>query len=288
MPDRPVVAPAPPVPPVFLNDGWHIPAMGFGVWKIDNDKVEGAVTAALEAGYRHVDTAQGYDNEPGVGAAIRASSLERAEVFVTSKLRTKSMGYEEALTGIRESLEALQLDYLDLFLIHWPTPARDKYVDTWRALVQAQKDGFVRSIGVSNFLPDHIDRVIEATGVTPAVNQLEIHPYFQQRDVRGYHEHQGIKLESYSPLGHGEVLKDPVIEEIARSVLVSPAQVILRWHLQQGLIVIPKSETPDRIRSNLSVFDFELSEDEMARIGELDDPSNGRTNSDPATFNDEY
>lgn len=288
MPDRPVVVPAPPVPPVFLNDGWHIPAVGFGVWKIDNDKVERAVTTALEAGYRHVDTAQGYDNEAGVGAALRASSLERAELFVTSKLRTKSMGYEKALAGIRESLEALQLDYLDLFLIHWPTPARDNYVDTWRALVQAQKDGLTRSIGVSNFLPEHIDRIVEATGITPAVNQLETHPYFQQRDVRDYHEHQGIKLESYSPLGHGEVLNDPVIADIARSVLVSPAQVILRWHLQQGLIVIPKSETPDRIRANLSVFDFELSADEMAQIGELDDPASGRTNSDPATFNDEY
>lgn len=288
MPDRPVVVPVPPVPPIFLNDGWHIPALGFGVWKIDDEKVEGAVTTALEAGYRHVDTAQGYDNEAGVGAALRASSLKRSEVFVTSKLRTKSMGYEEALAGIKESLERLQLDYLDLFLIHWPTPARDKYVDTWKAFVQAQQDGLVRSIGVSNFLPEYIDRIIEATGTTPAVNQLETHPYFQQRDIRDHHEHQGIKLESYSPLGHGEVLRDPVIAEIARTALVSPAQVILRWHLQQGLVVIPKSETPDRIKSNLAVFDFELSAEEMARIAELDNPGSGRTNSDPATFNDEY
>lgn len=242
MPDHPVVVPAPPVPPVFLNDGWHIPALGFGVWKIDNDKVASAVTTALEAGYRHIDTAQGYDNESGVGAALQASELRRNEMFVTSKLRTKSMGYEETLAGIKESLEALQLDYLDLFLIHWPTPARDKYVDAWKALVQAQTDGLVRSIGVSNFLPEYIDRIIEATGVTPAVNQVETHPYFQQRDIREYHYHQGIKLESYSPLGHGEALDDPVIAEIARAVMVSPAQVIIRWHLQQGLIVIPKSE----------------------------------------------
>ncbi|RYE54094.1 MAG: aldo/keto reductase, partial [Rhizobiaceae bacterium] len=255
MPAHPVVVPAPPVPPVFLNDLWHIPALGFGVWQIDNDKVEGAVATALEAGYRHIDTAQGYDNEAGVGAALRASSPKRGEVFVTSKLRTKSMGYEQALAGVKESLEALQLDYLDLFLIHWPMPARDNYVETWKAFVQAQKDGLVRSIGVSNFLPEHIDRIVEATGVTPAVNQLETHPYFQQRDVRDYHEHQGIKVESYSPLGHGEVLKDEVIADIARSASVSPAQVVLRWHLQEGLIVIPKSETTERIEANVAVFD---------------------------------
>jgi 2,5-diketo-D-gluconate reductase A len=267
---------------------WHMPALGFGVWQIDDDKVGSAVGTALEAGYRLIDTAQGYDNEAGVGAAIKASGIGRGELFVTSKLRTKSMGYDEALKGIGESLEALQLDYLDLFLIHWPTPARDNYVETWKAFVAAQTDGLVRSIGVSNFLPEHIDRVVEATGIIPAVNQLELHPYFQQRDVREFHQRLGIHLESYSPLGHGEVLEDPVIAEIAQKAQVSPAQVILRWHLQEGLVVIPKSETPDRIRANLDVFGFELSDEDMARIAALDDPAGGRTSSDPATFNDEY
>jgi len=286
--ERPVVVPVPPVSHVELNDMWHIPALGFGVWQIENDKVGGAVRTAIEAGYRLIDTAQGYDNEAGVGKAITESGVPRGELFLTTKLRTKSMGYDEALAGIQESLEALQVDYLDLFLIHWPTPARNNYVDTWRAFVEAQKEGLVRSIGVSNFLPEHIDRLIEATGIIPAVNQLELHPYYQQRDVREYHQRMGIQIESYSPLGHGEVLDDPVMREIADKHSVSPAQVILRWHLQEGLVVIPKSATPERIRANLDVFGFELSEADMERIAGLDDPEGGRTSSDPATFNDLY
>ncbi len=286
--ERPVVVPVPPVSHVELNDMWHMPALGFGVWQIEADEVGKAVGTAIEAGYRLIDTAQGYDNEAGVGKAIKASGLSRNELFLTSKLRTKSMGYDEALTGIRESLEALQVDYLDLFLVHWPTPARDNYVDTWRAFVQAQEEGLVRSIGVSNFLPEHIERLIEATGIIPAVNQIELHPYFQQRDVREYHQRMGIQLESYSPLGHGEVLEDPVVREIADKHSVSPAQVILRWHLQERLVVIPKSETPERIRANLQVFDFELSDADMEKIAGLDDPKDGRTSSDPATYNDQY
>lgn len=285
--ERPVVMPVPPVSHVELNDRWHIPALGFGVWQIDADKVGSAVGAALEAGYRLIDTAQGYDNEAGVGEALRASGIGRGELFVTSKIRTRSMG-ERTREGIEESLDALQLDYLDLFLIHWPTPARDNYVETWKTFIEAQKEGLVRSIGVSNFLPEHIDRLVEATGVIPAVNQLELHPYFQQREVREFHRRLGIQIESYSPLGHGEVLDDPVIAQIADKLGVSPAQVILRWHLQEGLVVIPKSETPERIRSNFDVFGFELADEDMRRIAGLDDPRGGRTGSDPATFNDEY
>jgi 2,5-diketo-D-gluconate reductase A len=277
-----------PIPQIELNDRRTMPVLGFGVWQIDDDKVGTAVGTAIDAGYRLIDTAQGYDNEAGVGAALREAPVERDEIFLVSKLRTKSMGYDEALAGIEESLQTLQVDYLDMFLIHWPTPARENYVDTWKAFVQAQKDGLVRSIGVSNFLPEHVDRIIEETGVFPAVNQLETHPYFQQRDVREFHQRLGIRLESYSPLGHGEVLEDPVIAEIAGRLGQEPAQVILRWHLQEGLIVIPKSETPERIRANVNVFDFELSTEDMARIEALDDPDDGRTSSDPATFNDQY
>jgi 2,5-diketo-D-gluconate reductase A len=288
LPDAAITATPTTVPFIELNDSYHMPALGLGVWQIDDDKVGGVVTAAIDAGYRLIDTAQGYDNEAGVGAAIREASTAREELFLVSKLRTKSMGYDEALAGIRESLDALQVDYLDMFLIHWPTPARDNFVDTWKAFVEAQKDGLVRSIGVSNFLPGHIERIIEATGVIPAVNQLETHPYYQQRDVREFHEKLGIRMESYSPLGHGEVLDDEVIAAIAGRVGKSPAQVIIRWHLQEGLIVIPKSESPDRIRANLDVFDFELSDKDMADIAGLNDPKGGRTSSDPATFNDQY
>ncbi len=288
LPDAVHSATPTPVPFIELNDHHRMPALGLGVWQIDDDKVGKVVNTAIDAGYRLIDTAQGYDNEAGVGAAIRDASVGREELFLVSKLRTKSMGYDSALAGIRESLDALQVEYLDLFLIHWPTPARDTFVDTWKAFVQAQKDGLVRSIGVPNFLPEHIDRIIEGTGVIPAVNQLETHPYYQQRDVRQYHERLGIRMESYSPLGHGEVLDDDVIAKIAGRVGKSPAQVIIRWHLQEGLIVIPKSESPERVRANLDVFSFELSDKDTSLIAGLDDPKGGRTSSDPATFNDQY
>jgi 2,5-diketo-D-gluconate reductase A len=277
----------PHVPPIELNDGHHIPRIGFGVWQIENDKVAAAVATAIEAGYRLIDTAQGYDNEDGVGAALNSPTVGREELFVTSKLRTKANGHDGAVEGVRASLSALQIDYLDMMLIHWPTPALDAYAATWKGLVQAQKDGLVRSIGVSNFLGEHLKRIIDETGVIPVVNQLEMHPYFQQRSEREFSERHGIRLESYSPLGHGEALKDPVIGKIAEDHGKSPAQVIIRWHYQQDLIVIPKSETPDRIRQNIDVLDFELTDQEMAQINSLDRPD-GRTGSDPATFNDLY
>lgn len=275
-------------PEVQLSEQNAIPQLGFGVWQIDNDKVGEAVAAALEAGYRLFDTAQGYDNEQGVGEALRSSDVPRSELFVTSKLRTRAMGRDGALAGVRASLEALGLDYLDLMLIHWPTLDPERYVGAWEGLVEAREEGLVRNIGVSNCLPHHIERMIEATGVVPAVDQIETHPYFQQAEMLKYLRGRGIRHQSYSPLGSGEVLDDAVIGEIARTHERSPAQVILRWHLQRDSIVIPKSVHPDRIRENFQVFDFSLSEAEMGRIAALDQGEGGRTGSDPDQFDNLY
>ncbi|HEV7717498.1 MAG TPA: aldo/keto reductase [Arsenicitalea sp.] len=276
------------IPLIKLNDGNSIPQLGFGVWQVPNDEVKPAVTEAIRAGYRSIDTAQGYDNEEGVGEAIRDGGVPREQLFITSKLRTKSMGYDEALRGFDESRQKLGLDYLDMFLIHWPLPARDRYVDTWKAFIKLKQDGLVRTIGVSNFLPEHIDRLIAETGVVPAINQIETHPQYQQRAVRDYHRQHNIQLESYSPLGSGAVLDNEEIAAIAKKHGKSPAQVIIRWHLQEGLVVIPKSVTPERIRENLQVFDFELDREDMAVIARLDDPANGKTGSKPEEFNDLY
>ena len=274
------------IPLIELNDGQHIPQLGFGVWQIPPDETAMAVKEAIAAGYPSIDTAQGYDNEEGVGAGIRESGLDRSELFLTSKLRTKYLGEEEALAGVKESLAKLGTDYLDMFLIHWPAPKLGRYVGAWRGLIRARQDGLVRTIGVSNFLPEHLERIIDETGVVPAVNQLETHPYYQQRAVREFHRRNNIQIESYSPLGSGSVLKDATLASIAKSHGKSPAQAILRWHIQEGLIVIPKSVTPERIRQNLNVFDFQLSDEEMARIGRLDNPTGGKTGSEPAEFND--
>jgi 2,5-diketo-D-gluconate reductase A len=286
LPDAAITATPTTVPFIELNDSYHMPALGLGVWQIDDDKVGGVVTAAIDAGYRLIDTAQGYDNEAGVGAAIREASTAREELFLVSKLRTKSMGYDEALAGIRESLDALQVDYLDMFLIHWPAPAHDRYVAAWQGLIRARDEGLVKSIGVSNFLPEHLERIIWETGVKPVVNQIETHPEFQQRQIRDILKRHDIRQESYSPLGSGAVLDNPVIGRIAEVHGKSPAQIIIRWHLQEWLIVIPKSVHEDRIRENLDVFDFELSDAQMAEIAALDRTPEGRTGSDPSTFND--
>lgn len=275
-------------PQVTLNERESIPQLGFGVWQIDNDKVGDAVAVALDAGYRMFDTAQGYDNEAGVGEALRAADVPRSELFVTSKLRTKAMGREGALAGVRASLETLGLDYLDLMLIHWPTLDPERYVGAWQGLVDAREEGLVKNIGVSNCLPHHIERMIDETGVVPAVDQIETHPHFQQDEVRHYLQGRGIHHQSYSPLGSGTVLDDAIIASIAETYERSPAQVILRWHLQRESIVIPKSVTPARIRENFDVFDFSLSDADMGRIAGLDDPENGRTGSDPDRFNDLY
>ena len=272
------------VPLITLNDGNAIPQLGFGVWQVSNDGAIPAVTEAIKAGYRSIDTAQGYGNEEGVGKAIAESGLGRDEIFITSKLTNGEHGYDRALTAFMGTLGKLGVDWLDLFLIHWPVPARDKYAETWKAFVQLQKDGRIKSIGVSNFLPEHLERIIGETGVTPAVNQVELHPEFQQRDVRDFHIQHGIALESYSPLGRGRVLDSPTIGEIAKKHGKSAAQTVLRWHLQQGLIVIPKSVTPQRIRDNFAVFDFELDEDDLSKVAALD-RSDGKMGSNPAVMN---
>lgn len=274
----------PDIPAIGLNDGKTIPQLGFGVWQIPNGDVGAAVAEALAAGYRSIDTAQGYSNEQGVGAAIRDSGIDRRELYITSKLRTRDQGYDATLKSFMGSLDRLGLDYLDLFLIHWPVPAQDKYSDTWRAFVQLQRDGRIRSIGVSNFLPDHLERIISDSGVAPAVNQIELHPEFQQRDVRAFHQQHDIAIESYSPLGSGAALGNETIGAIADKHGKSPAQAIIRWHIQEGLIVIPKSTHAERIRANADVFDFELDEDDMARIAKLD-RRDGKVGSDPATNN---
>jgi 2,5-diketo-D-gluconate reductase A len=273
------------VPNVPLNDGNSIPMLGLGVWLISNEEVVPVVAEAIRAGYRSIDTAQGYDNEDGVGRAIREAEIDRAELFVSSKLSTRSMGFDEALRGCEESLSTLGLEQLDMFLIHWPMPQLDRYVETWQALVRLRDEGRVRTIGVSNFLPEHLIRIIDATGAVPALNQIEIHPGYQQRAVRAFHEAHNIQLESYSPLAHGEMLEEPVIGRIANKHGKSPAQVVLRWHLQEGLVAIPKSSHEDRIRENLEVFDFELDEEDLTQIVTLDDPEHGKTGSKPEEFN---
>lgn len=274
--------------PILLGERHAIPRLGFGVWQIDNDEVERAVAHALEVGYRSIDTAQGYDNEAGVGQALRDAAVDRSEIFLTSKLRTRAMGHDGALEGVRQSLEALGVDYLDLMLIHWPTPAHDQYVETWRGLIEAREQGLVRDIGVSNFTRGQLERIIGETGIVPVLDQIETHPHFQQKQMLPYLASRGIRHEAYSPLGSGAALDDPVIGELAAARGRSPAQVILRWHLQRGSIVIPKSVTPERIEENFDVFGFTLSEAEMGRISGLDDPASGRTGSDPETFNDLY
>lgn len=274
-------------PALPLNDGNRIPQLGFGVWRLPEEDAPEVVGAAIKAGYRHIDTAQGYDNEAGVGRAIKEAGVERDELFVTSKLRSSQQGYDSALRSLDSSLSRLGLDQLDLFLIHWPAPAHDRYVDTWRALVEAQKAGKVKSIGVSNFLPEHLQRIIDATGVVPAVNQVELHPAYQQRDIREWHRDRDILIECYSPLGGkgSKLLEDPVIAKISEAHRKSPAQVMIRWHLQQNMIVIPKSSKPERAAENFDVWDFVLTSEDMQRIDALDRPD-GKTLPQPNDNND--
>ncbi|MFE2866797.1 aldo/keto reductase [Embleya sp. NPDC059259] len=273
-----------PVPDITLNNGTTIPQLGFGVFQVENDKATTAVETALEVGYRSIDTAAAYGNETGVGRALAASDVPRADLFVTTKLWNNAQGYDSTLTAFDESVAKLGLDYVDMYLIHWPTPNRDRYLDTWRAFEKLLADGRVRTIGVSNFQPDHLTRLLEHTAVVPAVNQVELHPYLQQTKVRGYDRAHAIATEAWSPLGQGgDLLADPVIAEVARAHGRTAAQVVLRWHLQLGNIVIPKSVTPSRIRENFEVFDFELSSADLDAIQALD--RGGRMGPDPDTLN---
>lgn len=268
---------------IQMNDGRRIPQLGFGVFLIPDEQVEPALREAFAAGYRSVDTAALYGNEQGVGRAIASSGLRREELFVTTKVWNDRHGYDETLKAMDESLERLRLDHVDLYLIHWPVPGRDRYVETWRALIRLREQGLARSIGVSNFTPAHLRRLMDETDVVPAVNQIELHPRFQQRELREFHDAHGIVTESWSPLARSELLDDPVIARIARKHGRSPAQVILRWHLEHGFVTIPKSVTPHRIRENIQLFDFRLDGEDLAEMERLDTPE-GRIGPDPDTM----
>jgi 2,5-diketo-D-gluconate reductase A len=274
------------IPQIQLNDGNQIPQLGFGVFQIDPSETVEAVAHALEVGYRHIDTAEMYGNEREVGEGIRRSGLDRSEVFVTSKLNNSFHEPDEARRAFEGTLEALGFDHVDLFLIHWPLPTLydGDFVSTWNTLEEFKADGRARSIGVSNFQVDHLERLAAETGTVPAVNQIELHPYFQNREVRSYDEENGIATEAWSPIAQGEVLGDEAIGEIAESVGRTPAQVVLRWHVQRGNIVFPKSVTPDRIRENFEIFDFELEDSDLERIDELDRGEGGRNGPHPDRF----
>ena len=268
---------------VALNDDLAMPRLGFGVFQIPPEQTGDAVSHALATGYRAVDTAAAYGNEAEVGDAIRDGELDREEVFVTTKVWSNDHGREPALRAFDRSLDRLGFDYVDLYLIHWPTPARDLYVETWEALIECRRDGRARSIGVSNFEIEHLERIIDATGVVPAVNQVELHPRLQQSELRRFHSEHGIATEAWSPLAKGDVLDDPAITGLAPRYDRTPAQIVLRWHLQLGNVVIPKSETPARIEENFDVFDFELDDAAMRSIESLD--AGERTGPDPNRFN---
>ena len=273
----------PDVPDLTMNDGHSIPQLGFGVFQIPQDETEVAVTSALEAGYRLIDTAQGYQNEEGVGAALAASEVARDDVFITTKLTNSEQGYDKTMAAFDASMTKLGIDVLDLFLIHWPQPMFDQYVDTWRAFEKLQADGRIRSIGVSNFEIEHFERLAAETSVVPAVNQIELHPQFPQAELRAYHAEHGILTESWGPIGQGKgLLENEHIRAVAEKVDRTPAQVVLRWHIQLGLVVIPKSVTPSRIRENIQLFDFTLDDDDMAAIAKVE--TGERLGPDPKTF----
>lgn len=271
------------IPTITLNNGVPMPQLGFGVFQVPDNEASVAVTAALAAGYRSIDTAAIYGNEAGTGRALAESGIARNELFITSKLWIDDLGYEPTLAAFESSLAKLGLDYLDLYLIHWPAPALGRYEDSWRALEKLLADGRVRAIGVSNFLPEHLQKLIQLGGTVPAVNQVELHPALQQRDIAAFNAEHGIATEAWSPLAQGAVLDDPYILDIAGRHDRTAAQVVLRWHLQRGRIAIPKSVTPARIQENLAVFDFELSADDLSAVDALD--RDGRTGPHPASFN---
>ena len=274
------------VPTVTLNSGKTIPQFGFGTYQIKPENTVESVTKALEVGYRHIDTAQMYGNEKEVGEAIHAFDLDRGDIFVTSKLNNSFHEPDDARRSFDDTLSKLGFDYVDLFLIHWPLPTRygGDYVSTWQTLEEFYRDGRARSIGTSNFQPEHLERLARETDTVPAINQIEAHPYFHNDEVRRYDEEHGIKTEAWSPIAQGEVLDDPAITRIAEEVGKSSAQVVLRWHLQRGDIVFPKSVTPSRIEENFAIFDFELDSDAMDKISSLDKGEEGRTGPHPDTF----
>src|SRR5437764_2238077 len=270
------------IPYLDLNDGNRIPQLGFGVFQVPPEDTSEMVLRAFETGYRSIDTAAAYGNEAGVGEAIARSGLARQAGCTTTKLWNNDHGRDSAHRAFERSLRQLDQDYVDLYLIHWPVPGQDRYVETWEALCELKSDGRARSIGVSNFMVEHLERVTDASGVVPTVNQIELHPRLQQEELRRYHSEHGILTEAWSPLGKGMLLHEDVIEQIASKHGRTPAQVILRWHLQLGNVVIPKSVTPERIEQNFQLFDFELSGEDMNAIESLD--SGDRTGPDPERF----
>ncbi len=258
------------VPDVRLNNGVTMPQVGFGVFRVPDDETEQAVLAAIEAGYRSIDTASLYGNETGVGKAVATCGLAREELFVTTKVWNDDQGYDATLRAFDAGLGRLGLDHVDLYLIHWPKPSRDRYVDTWRALEKLHADGRARAIGVSNFQRDHLQRLLDETQVVPAVNQIELHPQLPQEPLRRFHAEHGIVTEAWSPLGQGQALAHPLVVDLAQRHGRTPAQVVLRWHLQLGNVVIPKSTHPARIRENIALFDFALTDADMAALTRLD------------------
>ncbi|MFJ1765132.1 aldo/keto reductase [Amycolatopsis sp. NPDC088138] len=272
------------VPEIELNNGVRMPQLGFGVFQVPDAETKAAVKAALEAGYRSIDTAAVYGNEAGVGQALAESGVARDELFITTKLWNSAQGYDATLKAFDESLAKLGLEQLDLYLIHWPTPERDKYLDTWKAFEKLYADGRVRAIGVSNFQPAHLERLLDAAEVPPALNQVELHPYLQQHEVREFGAKNGIATEAWSPLAKGgSLLGDPIVAELAVKHARTPAQIVLRWHLQLGNVVIPKSVTPSRIQENFDLFGFTLTEEELESLTPLN--RGERTGPDPDTFN---
>ncbi|MGW2791870.1 aldo/keto reductase [Streptomyces sp. NPDC001251] len=272
------------VPSITLNNGVEMPQLGFGVWQVPDDEAAKAVATAIESGYRSIDTAAIYENERGTGKAVAASGVAREELFITTKLWNSEQGYDSTLRAFDASLDKLGLDYVDLYLIHWPVPAKDAYVDTYKAFEKILKDGRARSIGVSNFQPEHLERLLGETSVVPAVNQIELHPQLAQTESRALHAKHSIATEAWSPLGQGRgLLEVPTVVAIARKHDRTPAQVVLRWHLQIGNVVIPKSVTPSRIKENIDVFGFELDADDLAALAALEEGK--RLGPNPSEFN---
>lgn len=273
------------IPTKTLNDGHNLPTLGLGTVAIRGDKGMDKIVTAIQNGYRLIDSSTNYDNEGVVGEAIRRSGVPRADLFVTSKLPGKYHKYDDALMMIQESLHRMGLEYFDLYLIHWPLPKRDHYVEAWKALIIAQKMGLIRSIGVSNFEPEHLDRIIEETGVTPAVNQIEIHPYWVQEERLVENKKRGIVTEAWSPLGRGTVsLEEDVLQKLAKEYDKTPGQIVVRWHLDRGILPVVKAGSPQHQRDNLDVFDFHLTEDEIASINQLNKPDGRVDGQDPNEY----
>ncbi|MGR9050607.1 aldo/keto reductase [Halobacillus faecis] len=276
---------SPSIPEIQLNDGLTIPALGFGTYRLNGNHGASAIQSAIDTGYRLIDTAYNYENEATVGEGIRRSSIPRNELRITSKLPGRYHEYDKAVTAIQESLFRAQLDYYDLYLIHWPNPKEDGYVEAWQALIDAQKWGLIRSIGVCNFLPEHLDRLEQETGIKPSMNQVELHPFFNQEEQRAYHQEKQIQTQSWSPLARVQnILDNEVIQSVADHYDKTIAQVILRWHYQLGSVAIPKSSSPHRQKENLSIFDFSLTQEDMNQIHQLTQPDGRMNDQDPATY----